>query len=60
AVSFTDEEGKQAGCKLVRLPRGTTECTDSEGNGQRRSVTIDPAGGRVDNIRFLVSFSYPC
>ncbi|KAG0130112.1 hypothetical protein HOY82DRAFT_487259, partial [Tuber indicum] len=42
---------KQVGCKLFRLLRGTTECTDSEGNGQRGSVTIDPAGGRTDDIR---------
>ncbi|PUU77302.1 hypothetical protein B9Z19DRAFT_1027392, partial [Tuber borchii] len=47
-VSLADRGGKQGLCKLVRLPHGTKECIDSEGNGQRGSVTIDPATGRVD------------
>jgi len=47
-VSSADKEGKQGVCKLVRKPHRTNKCIDSEANGQRGSVTIDPAIGRVN------------
>ncbi|PWW74993.1 hypothetical protein C7212DRAFT_205681 [Tuber magnatum] len=50
-VSFVDKEGKQSVCKLVRLPHRTNKYIDSEGNGQRGSVTIDPATGRIGFAR---------
>ncbi|PUU77717.1 hypothetical protein B9Z19DRAFT_895022, partial [Tuber borchii] len=42
-VLFADEEGKQALRKLVRKRHRTNKCIDGEADGQRGSVTIDPA-----------------
>ncbi|RPA93385.1 hypothetical protein L873DRAFT_1580904, partial [Choiromyces venosus 120613-1] len=50
-VPFADEEGEQSLCKFVRLLHGTNRWIESKDNGRRGSETIDPASGRVDNIR---------
>jgi len=49
-VLFADKEGKQGVGKLVRSRHGTKECIDSESNGQRVFITMDPATGRAEAV----------